>query len=48
MGVGWKYACDGVWGGVFMMGFRTGVTGIGYDVLADDSVGETGAVAYVA
>jgi lantibiotic modifying enzyme len=30
------------------MGFLTGVTGMGYEVLAADSVGETGAVAYVA
>jgi hypothetical protein len=42
--VDWKQAVWGVRGGVWRIGFRTGVTGMGYEVEADDSVGETGAV----
>lgn len=41
-----KYAVAGVCGGVWSIGFLTGVTGLGYDVLVEDSVGDTGAVAY--
>lgn len=46
----WKYAVAGVCGGVLSIGFLTGVMGMAYDVLAEDSVGETGegAVAYEA